>query len=86
MFGKKIKYYRRKNKMKISDLAEALSCTDAEIVEYEKDKKKPDIKVLNQMSDIFGVTPLDFLPNTRTLKFKHYSFNTNDDLMNDENN
>lgn len=76
MFGKKIKFYRLKNKMTIADLASKLGCTSAAISQYENDRRKPDMNVLNRLSDIFNVTPLDFLPSSLELSFNHCGFRT----------
>ena len=76
MFGKKIKFYRLKNKMTIADLAKALNCTSAAVSQYENDKRKPDMNMLNRISDVFNVTPLDLLPNTLSLDFNHCGFRT----------
>ena len=76
MFGKKIKFYRLKNKMTIADLAAKLGCTSAAISQYENDHRKPDMDVLNRLSDIFNVTPLDFLPSSLDLSFDHCGFRT----------
>lgn len=81
MFGKKIKHYRRKNRMTIPELAKTLNCTCTDISEYEANKKKPSMALLIQISDIFGITPLDLLPNTTSLEFKHYNIDEDSDLQ-----
>lgn len=77
MFGKKIKFYRLKNKLTIADLALKLGCTSAAISQYENDHREPDMDVLKKLSDIFGITPLDLLPSTLTTEFCHSGFRTN---------
>ncbi len=76
MFGKKIKFYRLKNKMTIADLASKLNCTSAAISQYENEHRKPDMNMLYKLSEIFNVTPLDFLPGPLELAFIHCGFRT----------
>ena len=84
MFGKKIKFYRLKNKMTIAELANILNCTGAAISQYENDKRKPDMEMLNKLSDVFGITPLDLLPNSMPLEFNHCGFRTNKRISDSE--
>ena len=76
MFGKKIKFYRLKNKMTIAELASKLDCTSAAISQYENDHRKPDMNMLYKLSEVFHVTPLDFLPGPLDLTFDHCGFRT----------
>ena len=77
MFGKRIKYYRLKNKMTIAELAKRIGCTGAAISQYENNLRKPDMLTLQKISDIFGITPFDLLPNPIELEFNHCGFRTN---------
>ena len=62
--------------MTIADLATKLGCTSAAISQYENDRRQPDMDVLNHLSAIFNVTPLDFLPGPIELSFDHCGFRT----------
>ena len=62
--------------MTIAELATKLGCTSAAISQYENDHRKPDMDVLNRLSAIFNVTPLDFLPSALDLSFDHCGFRT----------
>ena len=76
MFGKKIKFYRLKNKMTIADLADKIGCTSAAISQYENDHRKPDMDVLKRISGVFNITPLDLLPSSLDVSFDHCGFRT----------
>lgn len=53
--------YRKQNKMTQLDLANKLNYSDKAVSKWERGENIPDIYVLNQIADLFGLTVNDFV-------------------------
>lgn len=75
MFEKNLKYYRLKNNMSKTALAEACGVSPMAISNYESGKRKPDIDTINKLAEILGVYVVDFLASRKSnLSFDHREF------------
>ena len=54
--AEKIMFYRKAAGMKQSDLAEKLNYSDKSVSKWERGESLPDVYVLSQLADIFGIT------------------------------
>ena len=66
--GKNISEYRKLSNMSQFELAEKLNYSDKAISKWERGESLPDIIVLKQISDIFGITVNDLLGEKDTKK------------------
>lgn len=78
MFGKNLTYYRLKAGMTKKELAEKVGVTPMTITYYEKEERKPDMKMLKTLASVLKVRVSDFL-STRNeqLEFVHGEFRKN---------
>lgn len=75
MFEKNLKYYRLKNNMSKTALAEACGVSTMAISNYESGKRKPDIEMINKLADVLGIYVVDFLASRKSnLSFDHREF------------
>ena len=64
--GAAIKELREKNKLTQAELAEKLCVSDKTISKWERGESSPDISVLVEIADLFGVS-LDYLVRAENL-------------------
>ena len=62
--AKNISMFRKANKLTQLDLAEKLNYSDKAVSKWERGESIPDICVLKNMADLFGVTINDFVGET----------------------
>lgn len=75
MLGKRIKYYRLKNKMTKKSLAEAVGITPMAITYYENNERKPNMDTLKLLAKALNIRVTDFLANQASeLCFSHGKF------------
>ena len=59
-------YYRKENKLTQLQLAEKLNYSDKAISKWERGESLPDIYILNNIAEIYGITLNDLVKETRT--------------------
>lgn len=75
MFSRNLKYYRLKNKMSKTDLADKVGVSTMAISYYEKGERRPDMKTIRALADALGVRKNDFLRRWNdSLVFMHGEF------------
>ena len=75
MFSKNLKYYRLKNNMSKSELASLVHVSPMSISHYESNKRRPDIKLIQELAKVLGVSVSDFLSKrNENLNFVHGEF------------
>ena len=75
MFEKNLKYYRLKNNMSKTALAEACGVSPMAISNYESGKRKPDIEMIKRLAEVLGIYVVDFLASRKSnLSFEHREF------------
>jgi Zn-dependent peptidase ImmA (M78 family)/DNA-binding XRE family transcriptional regulator len=78
MFSRNLKYYRLKNKMSKTDLADKVGVSTMAISYYEKGERRPDMKTIRALADALGVRKNDFLRRWNdSLVFTHGEFRKN---------
>ena len=81
MFNKNLKYYRLKNNLNMTQLAEKTGLTKMAISYYEKGERTPDMETLKKLADALNVKVMDFmLLRNEKLHFKHGAFRKNSKL------
>lgn len=81
MFGKKIKFYRQRNGLTLTELANSTGLTKAAISQYENNKRTPSEELIEKIADYLGVSVLDLLENSRReVNFQHQFFHKNGNL------
>ncbi|MFA7672717.1 MAG: XRE family transcriptional regulator [Clostridia bacterium] len=81
MFSKNLKYYRLMSAMTMKELAERINVSPMAVSNYENGKRKPDMKLLEQMADVLNVRVSDFLAvRNDKLVFYHGEFRMNSTL------
>lgn len=56
MFGKRLRYLRKKEKLSQLQLAQKLKVPNQNISNYEREFRSPDFETLKMIADFFGVT------------------------------
>ena len=56
VFGKNLKFYRKKKQLTITDLANKLNIGKSTISSWENGKHSPDIEMINTIADILNVS------------------------------
>lgn len=56
VFGKNLKFYRKKKQLTIADLANKLNIGKSTISSWENGKHSPDIEMINTIADILNVS------------------------------
>ncbi|UCH63478.1 MAG: helix-turn-helix transcriptional regulator [Fidelibacterota bacterium] len=56
-FGERMRYLRRKDKLKQNELAEKLNVTRQSISGYETERMIPSTRVIEKMCDLYGINP-----------------------------
>ena len=64
-----IAFYRKKSGLTQQQLAEKLNYSDKAVSKWERGDGMPDLMVLNDMADIFGITLNDFTRNPKNRKY-----------------
>ncbi len=64
-----IAFYRKKSGFTQQQLAERLNYSDKAVSKWERGDGMPDLMVLNDMADIFGITLNDFTRNPKNRKY-----------------
>ena len=64
-----ITFYRKKSGLTQAQLAEKLNYSDKAVSKWERGDGIPDLMVLNDMADIFGITLNDFTRNPKNRKY-----------------
>lgn len=59
-------YYRKENKLTQLQLAEKLNYSDKAISKWERGESLPDIYILNNIAEIYGITLNDLISTTKT--------------------
>lgn len=78
MLGKNLKYYRLKNNMSMKELADLVEISPMAISYYEKEERRPDMKIIKALAEALHVRVTDFLANRdNTLEFCHGEFRKN---------
>lgn len=78
MFSKNLKYYRLKNNLTMKELAERIDISPMAVSNYEKGKRKPDMKLIEKMADALDVRVADFLATrNKNITFVHGDFRKN---------
>ena len=67
-------YYRKKSKLTQSELAEKLNYSDKSISKWERAEGVPDIYILVQLADLYGLTVNDFLTTKKKEKIANIYF------------
>ena len=56
VFGKNLKFYRKKKQLTIADLANKLNIGKSTISSWENGKHSPDIEMINTIADILNIS------------------------------
>ena len=61
--GTKIRMYRKRSKMKSSELAKRTYLSPSSICNYEKNRRDPTLRDLVSIAKVLNVRPIDLLPD-----------------------
>jgi transcriptional regulator with XRE-family HTH domain len=70
LIGSRIKSHRRARQISQAALAEALDCEVSTISRYERGDNSPDGEQLIKLANFFDVSPMDFLPAERDVRWQ----------------
>ncbi len=70
LIGSRIKSHRKAKLITQAALAEALDCEVTTIGRYERGEHSPDGEQLVKLAVFFGVSPIDFLPAERDVRWE----------------
>ena len=64
LLAKNLAHYRRQSGLTQSELSERINYSDKSVSKWERGEGMPDVYVLTQLADIFGITINDLLADT----------------------